>query len=216
MLLATLAAAVAAIVGAMAGGALMWLHYLGKPLATVLVFVVALRLAPPVCARYRTAVLAGLALSLVGDVLLMLPVDLFVPGLIAFLLAHVCYIVAFVPGSSVRARWMASVPVAVVAAGNLAGLLPQVASPLKAPVVVYTLVLGTMAAFALARAFTSSIALDTPRSARMGAVGAVCFMISDSLLAWDKFGGGLPLSPLTVLGTYYVAQWCIAQSVRRG
>lgn len=215
LFLSTVLAAIAAIAGAMAGGGLLWLHYIGKPLATLLLLWIASRCDAPLSTRYRTAVLAGLALSLVGDVLLMLPVDLFVPGLIAFLLAHLCYIVAFAAGSNGRARAMAFLPVAVVAAVNLAGLLPQVAAPLKAPVVVYTLVLGTMAAFALARAFTPAIAHATPRSARMGAVGAVCFMISDSLLAWDKFGGGLPMSALTVLGTYYVAQWCIAQSVRR-
>lgn len=209
------AAAVAAILGAMAGAELRGLHYIGKPLATVLLLWIALRTTSPISTRYRIAVLAGLALSLVGDVLLMLPMDLFVPGLIAFLLAHLCYIAAFAPGSAGRARWMAFVPVAVVAAGNLAGLLPQVAAALKAPVVVYTLVLGTMAAFALARAFTPEIAHETPRSSRMAAVGAILFMISDSLLAWDKFGGGLPMSALTVLTTYFVAQWCIAQSVRR-
>ena len=208
-------AAAAAIVGAMAGPELLWLHYLCKPLTTFAIAILAWRTADAVSNRYRTTVLAGLSLSLVGDVLLMLPVDLFVPGLIAFLLAHLCYVAAFLPGSNARARVLAFVPVALIAAANLAGLLPRVATPLKAPVVVYTIVLGTMAAFALASAFTPAISQSVPRSARIAAIGAACFMVSDSLLAWDKFGGGLPMSALSVLGTYYLAQWCIARSVQR-
>ena len=48
--------------------------------------------------------MAALACCLVGDVLLMLPRDLFVPGLVAFLVGHVLYIVGFLqppspPGS---------------------------------------------------------------------------------------------------------------------
>lgn len=214
-------AALAAILGAMLGGGMpggdaLWLHYIGKPLATLLLFWQVLRSSDAVSARYRTAVAIGMALSLVGDVCLMLPGDLFVPGLVAFLLAHIGYIVAFAPGSSGKARGVAFVMVAIVGAANLYGLLPRVDPALKIPVVAYTVVLAAMAAFALARAWTPAVAAVLPRSARFGAVGAVLFMTSDSLLAWDRFGGGIPMSALLVLGTYYAAQWCIARSVERG
>lgn len=211
---------VAAILGAMLpgellGGHVLWLHYIGKPLATLLLCWQVWRVATPVSARYRRAVAIGMALSLVGDVCLMLPGDLFVPGLVAFLLAHIGYIVAFAPGSDPRARAMAFLLVAVVGAANLAGLLPRVDAALKVPVVAYTIVLAAMAAFALARAWTPGVSAPLPHSARWGAIGAVLFMTSDSLLAWDRFAGGLPMSALLVLGTYYAAQWCIARSVER-
>ena len=45
-------------------------------------------------------------------------------------------------------------------------------------------------------------------------LGAVLFMASDSLLAWDRFGHALPWSALWVLGTYYPAIGLIASSVR--
>lgn len=218
-------AVVAAIVGAMpvgstpAGGMIgddvIWLHYIGKPLATVLLWWQVMRTTQPVCPRYRGAVTVGMALSLVGDICLMLPGDLFVPGLVAFLLAHIGYIVAFAPGSGAKPRATAFVLVALIGAANLYGLLPRVAADLKIPVVAYTVVLASMAAFALARAWTPSVMSSLPRSARWGAVGAVLFMVSDSLLAWDRFGGGIPMSALLVLGTYYAAQWCIARSVER-
>ena len=215
-----LLSAAAAILGAMLpgdmlGGHALWLHYIGKPLATLLLGWQVLRVAMPVSARYRRAIMIGMVLSLVGDVCLMLPGDLFVPGLVAFLLAHIGYIVAFAPSSGAKARAAAFALVAVVAAANLVGLLPRVASDLKIPVVAYTVVLATMAAFALARAWMPAVSSMLPRSARFGAVGAVLFMASDSLLAWDRFAGGIPMSVLLVLGTYYAAQWCIARSVER-
>lgn len=213
-----LLSAAAAILGAMLpgdmlGGHALWLHYIGKPLATLLLVWQVLQVATPVSARYRRAVVIGMALSLVGDVCLMLPGDLFVPGLVAFLLAHIGYIVAFAPGSAAKARAVAFALVAVVGVANLVGLLPRVDAALKIPVVAYTVVLASMAAFALARAWTPSVSSALPRSARLGAIGAVLFMASDSLLAWDRFAGGIPMSPLLVLGTYYAAQWCIARSV---
>ena len=210
-----LVAILAAIVGAMLGGSGLWLHYIGKPLATLLLWWQVTHTPQPVSPRYRRAIAVGMALSLVGDVCLMLPGDLFVPGLVAFLLAHIGYIVAFAPGSGAKARALAFVLVAIVGAVNLIGLLPRVAPDLKIPVVAYTVVLASMAAFALARAWTPVVTATLPRSARWGAVGAVLFMASDSLLAWDRFGGGVPMSALLVLGTYYAAQWCIARSVER-
>ncbi|HEY1137985.1 MAG TPA: lysoplasmalogenase [Xanthomonadaceae bacterium] len=208
-------AVLAAIAGAMLGGSALWLHYIGKPLATLLLCWQVVRTSQPVSPRYRHAVAIGMVLSLVGDVCLMLPGDLFVPGLVAFLLAHIGYIVAFAPGSAAKARVPAFALVALIGAANLYGLLPRVAPDLKIPVVAYTVVLAAMAAFALARAWTPTVSSLLPRSARWAAIGAVLFMASDSLLAWDRFGGGIPMSALLVLGTYYAAQWCIARSVER-
>ncbi len=207
--------ALAAIIGATLDGPWLWLHYIGKPLTTLLILWLALSAQPAVDARYRRAVLAGLVLSLIGDVFLMLPGDRFVPGLAAFLLAHVCYIVAFAPGSGAKARAVAFVVVAAVAGGNLAVLLPRVDEALRIPVLAYVAVLATMAGFALARIWTPAVAQALPRSARLAAIGAILFLVSDSLLAWDRFAGGVPARALLVLGTYYAAQWCIARSVRR-
>ena len=208
--------AIAAIAGASLDGPWLWLPYIGKPLTKLLILGMALSTQSAVDVRYRRAVLAGLAFSLVGDVCLMLPGDRFVPGLVAFLLAHVCYIVAFAPGSNGKARAMAFVAVAVIAACNLTGLLPRVDAALKMPVLAYVAVLASMAAFALARAWTPAVAGALPRSTRMAAIGAVLFMISDSLLAWDRFAGGVPMPALLVLSSYWLAQWCIARSVQRG
>lgn len=207
-----LLAAVAAIVGALLGAHAppwLWLHWVAKPLATVLIFVLAWRAQPAVSARYRRGILAGIACSLAGDVCLMLPGDLFVPGLVAFLLAHACFIAAFLGDSRfARPAW----PLAVClgyGAVNLALLWGAIAAPLRMPVVVYVLVLATMGAQAWARGRRGDVA------AKLAARGALVFLVSDTLLAWDRFRGPLPLASLWVLATYYLALWWIARSVRK-
>lgn len=45
------------------------------------------------------------------------------------------------------------------------------------------------------------------------AIGGALFVLSDGLLAWDRFASPLPLAPLWVLSSYWAAQWCIARSV---
>ncbi|HBZ45793.1 MAG TPA: lysoplasmalogenase [Stenotrophomonas sp.] len=218
-----LLAATAAIVGASLDGDGRWLHWIAKPLATLLIAAMAFRSAdrwsatdtPSAHRTYARAILLGMAFSCIGDIFLMLPFDAFVPGLIAFLLAHVCYIVAFRAGfRSGQGLLFSAALLAVFAGINLAGLWPLLPNDLRIPVVVYVVVLALMATLALARAWTNNAATPSaPTSARWAAIGAVLFVISDSVLAWDRFGGGLPAATLCVLSTYYAAQYCIARSV---
>ena len=218
---ATSCAAAAAIAGALlaAGGAghgWLWLHWLGKPLATALIFVLAWRARPAVSPRYRRRVLAGIACSLAGDVLLMLPGDLFVPGLLAFLCGHLCFIAAFLDDSRFGARpWLLLASLGYGAA-NLALLWDAIGAPLRAPVIDYVAVLAVMAGQALGRArgFARRGVAQAP-AARLAALGALAFMLSDSVLAWNRFHGAVPWSSLWVLSAYYLALWWIARSVRR-
>ena len=211
------AAAVGAIVGALLGGPWIWLHYVCKPLATVLLLLLAARAVAPVSARYRGTILLGLAFSLLGDIFLMLPVDLFLAGLGAFLLAHLCYMTAFFAGSEARTRLTSIALFAVFGVANLAGLLPRLESAMRMPVIAYVIALLLMAGFALARArslrMREGAASAVAANARLAAVGAAFFVVSDTLLAWNRFGGGIPLASLWVLATYFVAQWYIARSV---
>ncbi len=219
-----LLAAVAAIIGASLDGDGRWLHWIAKPLTTLLIAAMVLRSAglwpatdtPSANRPYARTILLGMAFSCMGDIFLMLPFDAFVPGLIAFLLAHLCYIIAFRAGFRAgRALWAAGALLAVFAGINLAGLWPLLPSDLRIPVVVYVAVLALMATLALARAWShASTTAPALPGARWAAIGAILFVISDSVLAWDRFGGGLPAATLCVLSTYYAAQYCIARSVR--
>lgn len=93
------------------GGPAAWMpaHYIAKPLATIAIIVLAATATNPLSARYQRYMVGGLVLSLLGDVLLMLPTDLFAFGLGAFLLAHLCYISAFLGESRFLSK-----PVALV------------------------------------------------------------------------------------------------------
>ena len=82
----------------------VWLLFAAKPLTTVLLIVHAARRGADEPSARRW-ILAGLVLSLVGDVALLWPKEGFLPGLIAFLLAHLAYIVAFHGRVRFAARW---------------------------------------------------------------------------------------------------------------
>jgi uncharacterized membrane protein YhhN len=209
-----------AIVGAMAtqGGAdaWRWLHWVCKPLATVLMLVLAWRAVHPVSAAYRRRILFGIVLCLLGDVFLMLPGDLFVPGLVSFLLAHGLFIAAFSSDVRFAARWWPWLLCLAYGAVMTFLLWRGIAAALRIPVLVYVAVLATMGGQALGRASWLRKQGDIRAvSARYAGAGAALFMLSDSLLAWDRFRAPLPLASLYILATYYAALWLIARSVER-
>lgn len=185
--------------------------FVAKPLTTVLLIVHAAgRGADEPAVRRR--ILAGLALSLVGDVALLWPQQGFLPGLIAFLLAHLAYIAAFHARVRFAARWPPFAGYALLAGGILAVLWPGVPAALRVPVLLYVACLASMAAQA-AVVWLAVRGTAGERLARTGAIGGALFMLSDALLAIDRFAGPLSLAPLWVLGSYWAAQGCIAGSL---
>ena len=163
--------------------------------------------------QHRTGsylLLAGLVLSVIGDICLLWPQG-FLPGLVSFLSAHVAYVLLFRCDRPWQpSAWrIAAIGTAVVAGALYIYLYRNgLSGAMRVPVAAYVLVIGTMAAQAMARAAT----LRT-RPAVWVALGAVSFMASDTLLALNKFVAPLPASPLLVLGTYYLAQWLIVRGM---
>lgn len=209
-----LAIAASALVAIAAGLGVLPLAvlFIAKPLTTVLLIVHAARRGADEPSARRW-ILVGLVLSLVGDVALLWPKEGFLPGLIAFLLAHLAYIVAFHGRVRFAARWQPFAGYALIAVLVLALLWPGVPAALRVPVLLYVLCLGSMAAQA-AVVWLAVRSTTAEPLARMGAIGGALFMLSDALLATNKFGGPLPLASLWVLASYWVAQWCIAGSLR--
>ena len=188
------------------------LAFVFKPLTTALIIAFAWPRGAAQPAQRRW-IQAGLLLSLVGDVALLWPAEGFLPGLIAFLLAHLAYIAAFCVPARLAARPLAFVAYALLAAIILSQLWAGVPGALRAPVVAYVLCLATMASQA-AVWWRVAAGRDDAALARHAAIGGALFMASDSLLAINKFALPLPLSSLWILLTYWVAQWCIAASLR--
>jgi uncharacterized membrane protein YhhN len=209
-----LVGAVVAIASQMAGA---WaLHAAAKPATTIAIWGWARTRQGDSVARRRW-IEAGLALSLAGDVALMWPQG-FIPGLVAFLLAHLAYIVAFSSGVGFARHKLPFVAYAAVAAAVLSLLWPHVDSALRAPVLAYVVCLACMAAQALAWWLLECPKPSPSLAAGAGraAMGGALFMVSDASLAIDKFMQPLPAAPLIVLSTYWIAQGLIASSLTKG
>jgi uncharacterized membrane protein YhhN len=195
------------------GGLPAALGFVFKPLTTLLIIGYAWPRGAN-APKQRRLIRFGLTLSLAGDVLLLWPKEGFLPGLVAFLLAHLAYIAAFCVPVRLAAKPWVFVVYALVAAAILAALWPGVPGALRMPVVAYVVCLATMAAQALMWWRSSTTANATDASlARAAALGGVLFMASDSLLAINKFSAPLPLASLWILLTYWLAQWCIASAL---
>jgi uncharacterized membrane protein YhhN len=181
--------------------------YLLKPLTTILVLALAATAPAPVSRGYQALVCAGLLFSLAGDVFLMLPRDRFVSGLASFLVAHLFYVAAFAPRPATLAAPLVLALLVAYGIVLLRALWPRLGT-LRTPVAVYAAALLVMAWQAAER---WAVLGTTP--ALLAALGAGWFVISDSVLAWERFRGRHAYGQAVVLGTYFAAQWLIASSV---
>ncbi|MCC3156575.1 lysoplasmalogenase [Hymenobacter sp. 15J16-1T3B] len=187
------------------------LHYACKPLLLLSLLLVYARAS----ARPAPAVLAALALSWLGDVLLLFQSEaqplFFVGGLLAFLGAHLAYLVAYRghqwPGPRSGRHWWLAGPVVGAGVALLAVLYAHL-GPLRLPVLVYAAVLVLMVLGALGRTGRT-----TGPSAWWVTAGAGLFLLSDSLLALNKFLTPLPLAGFWIMLTYCAAQASIVRGL---
>jgi alkylglycerol monooxygenase len=198
----------AAVATASGADNIVLLHRVFRPLALLLML---LCVAQQARAGNRSAkaaglLLAGLAFSLTGDTFLMFP-GYFTPGLLSFLLAHICYVSLFRQDQA----WFPSRRALLVMLGvgglMYAFLFPTLAPVLRVAVGAYVIVIALMAAQAIGRA---TVLRD--QASISVAVGACFFMLSDALLAINRFALPFPMAQFFVLATYFVAQILIARN----
>ena len=182
-------------------------HYLFKPLTITLILGGVLA-SPRLDANgYAPLVAAGLVFSLVGDIFVMLPDNYFAGALFSFLVAHICYIAAFTNRAGVgESPWLGLPFLAVALAITV--LVASRARGLRWPGTVYAFVVVAMAwrAWAVWASAGGWLAL-------LAGVGALLFVVSDTLLATDRFVRRFRGATTAVLITYYAAQTLIAWSV---
>jgi uncharacterized membrane protein YhhN len=164
------------------------------------------------------AVVLAILFSGAGDVLLMFQQDnplYFMLGLGTFLTAHVFYILAYRQhrhadnAKALRGLQKIRFAFPVVLAGfGLVSILYSHLGELKAPVMVYAILLTIMVLTALFRFGRTSAS-----SFAMVFGGAILFMISDSLLAINKFLEPLPLESFWIMTTYINAQYLIVRGL---
>jgi uncharacterized membrane protein YhhN len=157
-------------------------------------------------------VLGAWAASLAGDAFLAWS-GFFIQGLASFLTAHILYCILFVKSGARAWNVTAAAPLVLFGASMATWLIKSggVAGGLVAPVMLYLTVILAMAMIAAAR-YKAEPTLEN----RTVLFGALFFVISDSLLAVNKFIQPLPYSGVLVLGTYYSAQECILLGWVRG
>ncbi|CAG9782628.1 unnamed protein product [Diatraea saccharalis] len=143
---------------------------------------------------YARRIALGLALSAVGDALLVFPQRL-AGGMAWFAGAHVAYMAAF--GWRPRA---AALGAALAAATALFCCQLRPPAELRVAVPAYSVLLGGMAWRGAARGGTS-------------AAGALLFLLSDAILSYSLFAGPVPYKQAVVMSTYYLGQLGIAVSV---
>jgi uncharacterized membrane protein YhhN len=191
---------------------LLTLHFIFKPLTMlVAITLVTVRAYQSgITGRFDFLLLAALAASMAGDVFLMLPGGYFIPGLASFLIAHLFYIALFRQSVLWFPSRVALAGALVVGAAMYAWVWAGLNDPvLKVAVAAYVSVISLMVAQAIGRA-------TVQRSAASCAValGACIFMLSDSLIAINRFVQPLPLASLWVLTSYYVAQLLMVHNAK--
>ncbi|MEZ5165122.1 MAG: lysoplasmalogenase [Acidimicrobiales bacterium] len=175
-------------------------EFLAKPAVIICLIGVALAIhtAPGGATDVERGILiAALGASLVGDVVLMTPDARFEAGLAAFLLAHILYLFAFVPDVSAIPTLLA----AMVAIGFGFAVVPRLLAavrphgrPLTVAVALYIVAVSAMGVSAAGT------------GVMVAAIGGMLFMISDSLLGWDRFVGPVQGGRVAVHVTYHLGQ----------
>lgn len=173
-------------------------RHLTKPATLVALIGVAVTLHPGQ-GHVRAWMVAGLVLSLAGDVFLMLDEKWFVAGLGSFLLGHIAYVVGLqlAPtslGWSLLGLGVVAVAIATVGRRVVRGVAAGDHRDLVGPVIAYLVVISAMVVSAFGTGAPWAIA------------GAMLFYASDATLAWNRFLDQRRFGPLSVMVTYHLGQ----------
>lgn len=154
-------------------------------------------------------IFAALFFSWAGDILLMFVdknQDFFLAGLISFLVAHILYSLSFykvIRNENVRIRWWILMLVTVSYLLLMIWLSPYLGE-MKWPVRIYGFVICTMFLLAAHLSFIKFRSAGT-----LVRYGALLFLISDFLIATNKFYQSFDLIGFSIMLTYGLAQLLI-------
>ena len=160
----------------------------------------------------KKILLVALILSWIGDIILLFADKgelYFIGGLIAFLLSHIFYILLFNKQLKMYLKksrtiyWIGITSIIIYLLVMMVVLMPYLGD-LLLPVFVYAMTISIMLLFAL-KGF-----LNWQKPANIYIfIGAIIFVASDSVLAFDKFYAAIPYSSFFIMSTYLAAQYLI-------
>jgi uncharacterized membrane protein YhhN len=178
-----------------------------KPVLSCLFVLTALMASPPFT-LYAVVVVAGLVLCLVGDVCLAFPQRaMFRVGLVAFLLGHVAYIVAFVAVAQPNMALGIAVAAALPVSGLVYYRLQPFLGSMQKPVMAYIVVITLMVIMA-GGVFGDQTLSVSGRFLVLN--GAFSFYLSDIFVARQRFVQASFWNRLIGLPLYYLGQFQIA------
>lgn len=186
-------------------------HYLTKPLIVISLIVFFFLQSKTLQKSIRKFMVLALLFSLAGDILLMFDDQnpmFFMFGLIAFLIAHIMYIIVYMKHRNTSRQPFLFIMMLLVYAAGLFYLLKDGLGVMLIPVVVYMIVILTMATTAYLRKGNVPI-----QNYNLVFLGAVLFLVSDSLLSLNMFYKTIPFANILIMLTYGLAQFFIVLGI---
>jgi uncharacterized membrane protein YhhN len=193
------------------------MRFFSKPLILIGLIAYFYQITKPIAFTLLTkSILAALIFSWIGDILLMWS-SLFIYGLGAFLMAHICYIIGFRVAQTSPIRmdqlnfvkaFFFNLPIYIMAAFTFYLINPNLGS-MKIPVIGYIIVIVSMVVTARER-----FKKCTPASFWQVFIGALFFFVSDGIIAISRFYKTFPESGILIMGTYATAQLLIVMGIR--
>ncbi len=162
--------------------------------------------------KTKSILLTALTFSWIGDIVLLfanMGEFYFIIGLVAFLISHVFYIVLFKKQTisksiSNKISFGAGMGIILLYFFGMINILGPKLGPLTVPVVIYAVVISSMLYFALKGSYQWN---TIPYQSVL--TGAVLFITSDSILAFNKFYQPVPHASFLIMITYLAAQYGI-------
>lgn len=186
------------------------LHYITKPLIVLSLLLFFVTKSQPLNKLVRTGTILALVFSLIGDIALLfddINPNYFIIGLASFLLAHIMYVFVFLKHRDPKKKPYIFIILMLVYAAILFYVLKDGLGDLLIPVVVYMIVILSMSTSAYIR-------LKESKTGYLFIfIGALLFMLSDSILALNKFYKPFELSSFLIMSTYAFAQYCIVMGI---
>lgn len=193
------------------------LRFYSKPLIIVSLIAYFYQISKPASQTLLVkTVLSALIFSWIGDILLLWE-EFFIYGLASFLVAQICYIIAFKvaqksPESLLNHNFVKTffinLPIYILAAYIYYLIYPNLGG-YKMPVIVYTIVIVSMLTTSRERFGKSN-----PTSFWQVFLGASLFFVSDGLIALNRFYQAFPEAGVLIMGTYATGQLLIVMGIR--
>lgn len=181
------------------------LVYVSKPLLLPTLMVVFLVSVKGIETKLKYGILGALFFSWIGDVALMFDTAypfMFMIGLGGFLVAHIHYVFVFLKsgnkGKNMRKQAWFFIPLFVIYTAGLISVLWPHLGELRIPVFVYAMVLMMMGIAAVSRKVETGFYWVL--------LGAIMFVVSDSILAINKFYSPFESARVLTMLTYTLAQ----------